>query len=212
NLNFPVLPLALLAGLVGLAVYLWPQLRQEYLPRFQERDFLMHWIAKPSTGIDALRDDICAVSREMRARWRLQFKHDRLKEHCLDARSVGEAVCRQTEAPPPGPLSPGVGRYDLAVPDRKKDVDVKTLRVPLRSGGDVALTDVADVTPLNPPVRAFGSHIARAAERGEEVVGPNFAELWVSLDPDYPGDYDAARKRIEDVMADHPGFQHDLLT
>src|SRR5262249_24085676 len=46
---------------------------------------------------------------------------------------------------------------------------------------------------------------------GEEVVGPNFAELWVSLG-DYSGDYAAARKKIEDVMARHPGFDHDLLT
>src|SRR5262249_11089249 len=61
------------------------------------------------------------------------------------------------------------------------------------------------------PVREFGSHIARAAERGEEVVGPNFAELWVSLDEDTQ-DYAAARRQIEDVMDRHPGFDHDLLT
>src|SRR5262249_20734418 len=60
------------------------------------------------------------------------------------------------------------------------------------------------------PVREFGSHIARA-EVGEEVVGPNFAELWVSLKPDTP-DYRAARKQIEQVMDRHPGFEHDLLT
>src|SRR5262249_59664864 len=60
------------------------------------------------------------------------------------------------------------------------------------------------------PLKAFGSHIARA-EVGEEVVGSNFAELWVSLG-NYSGDYDEARHKIEAIMARHPGFQHDLLT
>ena len=34
-----------------------------------------------------------------------------------------------------------------------------------------------------PGVRNFGSHIGRA-EVADEVVGPNFTELWISLDPD----------------------------
>src|SRR5260370_29540350 len=58
-------------------------------------------------------------------------------------------------------------------------------------------------------VAEFGSHIARA-ELGEEVVGPNFSELWVSLGAEFSGDYAEARKKIEDIMARHPGFQHDL--
>ena len=33
-----------------------------------------------------------------------------------------------------------------------------------------------------PGVRNFGSHIGRA-EVADEVVGPNFTELWISLDP-----------------------------
>ncbi len=59
-------------------------------------------------------------------------------------------------------------------------------------------------------VKEFGSHIARA-EVGEEVVGPNFAELWISLGDDY-GNYDAAKKKIVAVMDRHAGFDHDLLT
>jgi Cu/Ag efflux pump CusA len=34
-----------------------------------------------------------------------------------------------------------------------------------------------------PGVRNFGSHIGRA-EVADEVVGPNFTELWISLDPE----------------------------
>ena len=39
-----------------------------------------------------------------------------------------------------------------------------------------------------PGVRNFGSHIGRA-EVADEVVGPNFTELWISIDPD--ADYEA---------------------
>lgn len=125
----PWLCFGALAVAVAFAAGIYPRLREEYLPQFQENDFLMHWVAKPGTSIDAVTRDIVSVSREMRT---------------------------QT------------------------------------------------------PVREFGAHIARA-EVGEEVVGPNFAELWVSLG-DYPGDYAGARRQIERVMARHPGFQHDLLT
>ena len=39
-----------------------------------------------------------------------------------------------------------------------------------------------------PGVQNFGSHIGRA-EVADEVVGPNFTELWISVDPN--GDHDA---------------------
>jgi CzcA family heavy metal efflux pump len=60
-------------------------------------------------------------------------------------------------------------------------------------------------------VVGFGSHIARS-EYGEEVVGSNFSELWVSLGDKSVDDYDAARHKIDEIMARYPGFQHDLLT
>ena len=41
-----------------------------------------------------------------------------------------------------------------------------------------------------PGVRNFGAHIGRA-EVADEVVGPNFTELWISIDPTV--DYDATR-------------------
>jgi CzcA family heavy metal efflux pump len=128
-LNRPVIVLSFLVALLGGAVFLYPRLKEEYLPQFQESDFLMHWVAKPGTSIKALERDIV---------------------------TVGEEMLRES------------------------------------------------------PVKAYGSHIARA-EVGEEVVGPNFAELWVSIG-NYKGDYKKAREQIEDVMARHPGFQYDLLT
>lgn len=60
-----------------------------------------------------------------------------------------------------------------------------------------------------PGVRNFGSHIGRA-EQGDEVYGPNFTELWISLDERAP--YDASVRRIEAAIAGYPGLQRDVLT
>src|SRR5262249_21744062 len=131
------------------------QFKKEYLPEFQENDFLMHWVAKPGTSIDFMREDIITVSKQMR--WE----------------------------PKPGAM------VDLA-----RD-DIEKIRDQVQPNSRTHVKD-------------FGSHIARA-EVGEEVVGPNFAELWISLG-NYDGDQAAARREIERVMAKHPGFQYDLLT
>jgi CzcA family heavy metal efflux pump len=60
-----------------------------------------------------------------------------------------------------------------------------------------------------PGVRNFGSHIGRA-EVADEVVGPNFTELWISLDPSV--DYDATVARVQSVVDGYPGLKRDLLT
>jgi Cu/Ag efflux pump CusA len=60
-----------------------------------------------------------------------------------------------------------------------------------------------------PGVRNFGSHIGRA-EVADEVVGPNFTELWISIDED--ADYDATVKKVEEVMYAYPGLYRDVLT
>ena len=58
-------------------------------------------------------------------------------------------------------------------------------------------------------VRNFGSHIGRA-EVADEVVGPNFTELWISLDPSV--DYDATVAKVQSVVDGYPGLKRDLLT
>ena len=58
-------------------------------------------------------------------------------------------------------------------------------------------------------MRNFGSHIGRA-EVADEVVGPNFTELWISIDPDV--DYEATVKKIEEVVYAYPGLYRDVLT
>jgi len=104
------------------------QLGQEYLPSFQETDFLMHWVEKPGTSLDAMRRITAIASQELRS--------------------------------------------------------VKG-------------------------VRNFGSHIGRA-EVADEVVGPNFTELWISIDESVP--YEETVGKIQEVVDGYPGLKRDLLT
>lgn len=60
-----------------------------------------------------------------------------------------------------------------------------------------------------PGVRNFGAHIGRA-EAGDEVYGPNFTELWISLDED--ADYEASVQKIQEVIDSYPGITRDVLT
>jgi CzcA family heavy metal efflux pump len=103
-------------------------LGEEFLPDFQENDFLMHWIEKPGTSLEAMRRITVNVSKELRT---------------------------------------------------------------------------------VPEVRNFGSHIGRA-EVADEVVGPNFTELWISVDP--KADHAPTLKKLEKIVAGYPGLYQDVLT
>jgi len=122
-----------LAGVVLVALFAAtaaaiPYLGEEFLPNFKEYDFLMHWVEKPGTSIEAMDRITIRASKELRA---------------------------------------------------------------------------------IPGVRNFGSHIGRA-EVADEVVGPNFTELWISLDPKVP--YEPTVARIQEVVDGYPGLYRDLLT
>ncbi|MBB3349681.1 efflux RND transporter permease subunit [Sphingomonas sp. BK069] len=112
----------LLAG-VGYATF-----KDQFLPDFRETDFLMHFVEKPGTSIEAMDRITIRASKELRS---------------------------------------------------------------------------------IPGVRNFGAHIGRA-EQADEVVGPNFTELWISLDEN--ADYDASVKRIKEVVEGYPGLYRDVLT
>ncbi len=60
-----------------------------------------------------------------------------------------------------------------------------------------------------PGVRNCGSHIGQALF-ADEVVGVDFGENWVSIDP--AADYDATHARIAEVVAGYPGLKRDVLT
>src|SRR5205814_7002541 len=97
----PLLSLAIvMVAFIGTGIAV-TRLGEEFLPNFQETDFLMHWVEKPGASLESMRHVTTQVAREL----------------------------RQIEG-----------------------------------------------------VRNFGSHIGRA-EVGDEVYGPNFTELWISVDP-----------------------------
>ncbi|HEX4149097.1 MAG TPA: efflux RND transporter permease subunit, partial [Pirellulales bacterium] len=103
-------------------------LGEEFMPNFQETDFLMHWVEKPGSSLDSMRRITIRASRELRQ---------------------------------------------------------------------------------VPGVRNFGSHIGRA-EVADEVVGPNFTELWISVDPSV--DLALTMARVQRVVDGYPGLLRDVLT
>ena len=58
-------------------------------------------------------------------------------------------------------------------------------------------------------VNNFGSHIGRA-EVADEVYGPHFTELWISIDPEV--DYDDTVATVQEAVDGYPGLYRDLLT
>lgn len=118
----------IIAVVFALTAVTVPFLGEEFLPDFKETDFLMHWVGKPGTSLEAMQRITVQVSKELRA---------------------------------------------------------------------------------VPGVRNFGSHIGRA-EVADEVVGPNFAELWISIDPEVP--YEPTVARIQGIVDGYPGLQRDVLT
>jgi len=60
-----------------------------------------------------------------------------------------------------------------------------------------------------PGVRNFGSHIGRAIA-ADEVVGINFTENWVSIDPKV--DYDKTLASIQETVDGYPGLYRDVQT
>ena len=124
----PVWAIVVLLAAFGASGYALMGLGEEFLPNFQESDFLMHWVEKPGTSLEAMRRVTVRASQDLRA---------------------------------------------------------------------------------IPGVRNFGSHIGRA-EVADEVYGPNFTELWISVDPKY--DHAATMGKIQSLIDEYPGLYRDVLT
>jgi len=60
-----------------------------------------------------------------------------------------------------------------------------------------------------PGVRNFGAHIGQAL-LADEVVGAEFGENWISIDPD--ADYDETLAHIQSVVDGYPGLRRDVQT
>lgn len=56
-----------LAAIFAVTAVVLPFLGEEFLPRFKERDFLMHWVTKPGTSLPAMNRVTIAASKELRA-------------------------------------------------------------------------------------------------------------------------------------------------
>jgi CzcA family heavy metal efflux pump len=63
----PKRALAIVAIALLSAAAAFPLLGEEFLPHFQEYDFLMHWVEKPATSLDAMRRITVRASRELRS-------------------------------------------------------------------------------------------------------------------------------------------------
>ncbi len=124
----PVMAVLVLLAAFGAAGYYVVGLGEEFLPSFQENDFLMHFVEKPATSLEAMRRITENASKELRS---------------------------------------------------------------------------------IPGVRNFGSHIGRA-EVADEVYGPNFTELWISVDPKAP--HGPTIAKIEEAINGYPGLKRDVLT
>src|SRR5688572_17852626 len=60
-----------------------------------------------------------------------------------------------------------------------------------------------------PGVRNFGAHIGQALV-ADEVVGVNFGENWISIDP--KADYDETLAKVNGVVEGYPGLRRDVQT
>ena len=110
-------------------------LGEEFMPDFQENDFLMHFVEKPGTSLEAMTRITKRASQEL-----------------------------------------------YGIPGQKAGI---------------------------PGVRNFGSHIGRA-EVADEVVGPNFTELWISIDP--KADHARTMAAVKEAIGGYPGLTRDVLT
>ena len=67
----------------------------------------------------------------------------------------------------------------------------------------------ANHEPRDPGVRNAGSHIGQALLM-DEVVGIDFGENWISVDPSV--DYDETLAKVQEVVDGYPGLYRDVLT
>ena len=57
--------IAIVAVSLAITAAAFPLLGEEFLPHFQEYDFLMHWVEKPGTSLDAMRRITVNAGREL---------------------------------------------------------------------------------------------------------------------------------------------------
>jgi CzcA family heavy metal efflux pump len=105
---------------------------------------------------------------------------------------------------------PGLGQELL--PDfKERDVLMHWVTKPGTSLTEERRITVAASKELRaiPGVKNFGAHIGQAL-LADEVVGVDFGENWISIDPS--ADYDATMAKIQKVVDGYPGLRRDVQT
>src|SRR4029450_6762117 len=82
---------------------------------------------------------------------------------------------------------------------------------PVQPVGESVLTTINARKELRtiPGGRNFGAHIGQGT-LADEVVGLNFTENWISIDPN--ADYDTTLDAVHKVVEGYPGIQRDVQT
>jgi CzcA family heavy metal efflux pump len=105
---------------------------------------------------------------------------------------------------------PGLGQS--LFPDfKQRDLLIHWDAMPGTSDAEMVRTTTALSRQLLavPGVRNFGAHIGRARQ-GEEIVGINAAEVWISIDPAV--DYDRTVAAVRAIVKSYPGLYRDVET
>jgi CzcA family heavy metal efflux pump len=94
---------------------------------------------------------------------------------------------------------------------KQRDLLIHWDAIPGTSEAEVVrtTTQLSEQLLAVPGIRNFGAHIGRA-KQGEEVVGMNAAEIWISMDPS--ADYDTTLARVRDIVDSYPGLYRDVET
>ena len=94
---------------------------------------------------------------------------------------------------------------------KERDFLIHWIAMPGTSAAESQRTTIQVSKELRsiPGVRSFGSHIGQAF-LGEEVVGVNFGEHWISVDSS--ADLDKTLTSIHRVLDRYPGLYRDVLT
>lgn len=94
---------------------------------------------------------------------------------------------------------------------KQRDLLIHWDAIPGTSEAEVVrtTTQLSEQLLAIPGIRNFGAHIGRA-KQGEEVVGINAAEIWISMDES--ANYDQTLARVRAVVDSYPGLYRDVET
>jgi Cu/Ag efflux pump CusA len=169
---------ALVLAFVVTGAAAW-RLGQEFLPHFQETDFLMHFVEKPGTSVAAMHRVTAAASRELR-----QLENEQGKKL---VRNFGSHIGRAEVADEP--VGPNFTELWISIPD---DVDYEP-----------TVKKIADVVYAYPGL--YRDLLTYLRERIKEVLTGASGSIVVRLYGPDTAVLRAKAKEVEAAMKDVPG-------